>query len=157
MRLFSLIALTVLLSGSPALAVPIGLPGGAVVGTFSDPKPTLDQPRKIVLSLSERDPERVNEVIGNLGNIQRYYGADNATIALIVFGPGVHALLASESTVKPRIAGLLAIGVQIFACQATLDSLHKTKADLITGVAVVPNGIPAIIERQVAGWIYVKP
>ncbi len=157
MRFHSLITLAVLISGSAALAAPAGMPGGAAVGTFSDPKPTIDQPRKIVLSLSERNPERVNEVIGNLGNIQRYYGADNATIALVVFGPGVHALLSSESTIKPRIAGLVAIGVQIFACQATLDSLHKTKADLIAGVAVVPNGIPAIVERQVAGWIYVKP
>ena len=157
MRVFLIAVLAIAFGASPTIAAPVGMVGGASVGAFSDPQPTLNHPRKIVLSLSERDPERVNEVIGNVGNIQRYYGADNATIALIVFGPGVHALLAGESTVKPRIAGLIAIGIQIFACQATLDSLHKTKADLLPGVGIVPNGIPAIVEREVAGWTYVKP
>lgn len=157
MRSAIVLGLVLTMLGTPALAAPSATLPGPVASVFSDPQPTLDHPRKIVLSLSERDPERVNEVIGNVGNIQRFYGADNATIALIVFGPGVHALLASESTVRPRIEGLLAIGIQIYACQATLDTLHKTKADLIGGVAIVPNGIPAIVEREVAGWTYVRP
>lgn len=118
---------------------------------------TIDHPRRIVLSLSERDPARVNEVIGNIGNIQRYYGADNVKIAFVVFGPGVHALLKDESTVKARIAGLASIGVELLACGATMTSLHKTQADLIEGVRIVPNGIPEIVERQARGWIYVRP
>lgn len=119
--------------------------------------PTIDHPRRIVLSLSERDPVRVNEVIGNIGNIQRYYGADDVKIALVVFGPGVHALLTRESTVKERIAGLVSIGVEVLACGATMSSLHATQADLIEGVRVIPNGIPEIVERQARGWIYVRP
>lgn len=124
---------------------------------ISSPAPTFNHPRKIVLSLSERDPARVNEVIGNVGNIQRFYGADNVRIALVVYGPGIHSVLRAESTVTDRIKGLLAIGVNVLACDATLQTLKKTPSDLIPGVQVVTNGIPEIVELQTRGWIYVRP
>ena len=123
----------------------------------ANPKPTFDQPRKIVLSLSESDPARINEVISNIGNIQKYYGTDYVRIALVAYGPGIHAVLTKDSTVKPRIAGLVAIGVEVLACGATLDSLHKNAGDVLPGVRVVPNGIPELVERQIAGRIYVRP
>lgn len=124
---------------------------------FASPAPSFDHPRKIVLSLSERDPARVNEVLSNIGNMQRFYGADNVHIALVVYGPGIHTVLAKESTVRARITSLLAIGVNILACNATLDTLHLAATDLIPGVRVVPNGIPALVEFQAAGWYYVRP
>jgi hypothetical protein len=117
----------------------------------------MDHPRKIVLSLSERDPARVNEVISNVGNVQKFYGADNVQIALIAYGPGIHALLVKDSTVRPRIASLVAIGIDVQACDATLQTLHLGAADVIPGVRIIPNGIPAIVELQAAGWYYVHP
>ena len=131
-------------------------PAGSHPG-FASPAPSFDHPRKVVLSLSERDPDRVNEVLSNIGNIQRFYGADNVRIALIVYGPGIHTVLQKESLVRPRITSLLAIGVDILACNATLDTLHLGAADLIKGVRIVPNGIPALVEFQAAGWYYVRP
>ena len=120
-------------------------------------EPTMDHPREVVLSLSERDPARVDEVLSNIGNIQKFYGTDNVRIELVVYGPGVHAVLKDESKVQARIRSLVAIGIDISACKATLDTLHKSTTDLIAGVKVVPNGIPEIIERQAHGWIYVRP
>lgn len=128
--------------------------GGPVVAS---PAPTLDHPRKVVISLSEADPARVNEVIGNVGNIQKFYGADNVRIALVVYGPGIHAVLRNQSRVTDRIKGLLAIGIHILACDATLTTLHKTKSDLIPGVETVTNGLPEIVELQMRGWTYVRP
>lgn len=147
-------SLAMLITGVPVAAAP---PSGFPVVEPTATPATIDHPRRIVLSLSERDPVRVNEVIGNIGNIQRFYGADNVKIAFVVFGPGVHALLKKESTVKARIAGLVSIGVEIVACGATMASLHATQADLIDGVRIVPNGIPEIVERQARGWIYIRP
>jgi len=124
---------------------------------FASPVPSIDHPRKIVLSLSERDPARVNEVISNIGNVQKFYGADNVQIALIAYGPGIHAVLKNDSMVRARILSLIAIGIDVLACNATLQTLHLSAADLIPGVRIVPNGIPAIVELQVAGWYYVRP
>jgi intracellular sulfur oxidation DsrE/DsrF family protein len=146
------LALACGLPAVPAVAQSTDLPA-----PFASPEPSISHPRKIVLSLSERDPDRVNEVIGNVGNIQRFYGADDVRIVLVAYGPGIHAVLKNESTVRARIAGLLAIGIDILACNATLETLHKTKDDLLPGVVVTPNGIPAIVELEVAGWTYVRP
>lgn len=136
----------------PAVAQSPDLPA-----PFASPQPSFNHPRKIVLSLSEREPERVNEVIGNVGNIQRFYGADNVRIVLVVYGPGVHAVLKKDSAVPARIAGLLAIGVDVLACDATLQSLRLKASDLLPGVQVTSNGLPAIVELQLAGWTYVRP
>ena len=124
---------------------------------FAKPVPSIDRPRKIVVSLSERDPDRISEVIGNIGNIQRFYGADNVRIVLIVYGPGIHTVLKRDSTVAPRIESLIAIGVDVLACNSTLQTLHLGPADLLPHVGTVPNGIPAIVEFQVDGWTYVRP
>lgn len=141
-----------------ALLLLVGtMPVRANDGVFSDPQPSISHPRQVVISLSERDPARINEVISNVGNIQKFYGADNVRIALVVYGPGIHALLRNESTVKARIAGLLAIDVEVLACGATLDSMHRSSRDLLDGVKTVPNGLPEIVERQVRGWFYVHP
>lgn len=151
--LWSVIAAALLI----ASATPVLAEAPAVTSPFSNPQPSFDHPRGVVLSLSERDPARVNEIIGNVGNIQKYYGADNVHITLVAYGPGIHAVLKSDNPVRARIAGLVAIGVDVLACDATMQTLHLTASDLVPGVRVVPNGLPAIVELQVAGSYYVRP
>lgn len=138
-------------------ALPALAQGTVVPAQLASPQPSFDHPRKVVVSLSERDPARVNEVLSNVGNIQRFYGADNVKIALVAYGPGIHAVLTADSTVAARIRSLMAIGVEVLACGATLETLHKGAPDVIDGVRVVPNGLPEIIEREAAGWFYVRP
>lgn len=152
MRILLFSMLAVLASVAPALA----LDTGAVPVSFSSPIPSIDRPRKIVLSLSENDPKRVDEVIGNVGNIQRFYGADDVKIALVAYGPGLHAVL-KTSPVADRIRSLLAIGIKIVGCGATMESMHIGKDALIPGVEVTANGIPYIVEHQLGGWVYVRP
>ncbi len=147
-----LLALACMIPGFPATAQSTDMPA-----PFASPAPSFDHPRKVVMSLSERSPDRVNEVLSNVGNVQRFYGADNVRIVLVAYGSGIHAVLASDSTVKARIAGLIAIGIDILACNATLETLHKTPADLLPGIVVTPNGIPEIVELQADGWYYVRP
>ena len=150
-----LIAFLVLLGAGSPLAAPAQ--DDAMPAPFASPAPSFDHPRKVVLSLSERDPVRVNEVLSNIGNVQKFYGTDNVRIALIAYGPGVHAVLLKDSTVRARITSLVAIGIDVFACDATLQSLHLGAAALIPGVRIIPNGIPALVEFQAAGWYYVHP
>ena len=140
-----------------ATSVPALAQAPATSTPYSSPQPSIDHPRGVVLSMSERDPARMNEIIGNVGNIQKYYGTDNVHITLVVYGPGIYAVLKNDSPVRARIAGLVAIGVDVLACDATLQSLHLKQNDLVPGVRVVPNGLPAIIELQVAGSYYVRP
>ena len=152
MRWFVASVLTAFVAVSPAYAFETG----ATPVTFASPAPSIDHPRKIVLSLSENDKARVSEVIGNVGNIQRFYGADDVRIALVAYGPGLHAVM-KTSPVADRIRSLLAIGIEVVACGATMESLHVGKDALVPGVEVTANGIPFIVERQLGGWVYVRP
>jgi uncharacterized protein len=124
---------------------------------LADPAPTIEHPRRIVMSLSERDPARIETVLNNIGNLQRFYGADYVRIALVAYGPGLDALLKDLSGVKDRIQSLVAIDVEVEACGNTLAALHREPKDLIEGVKLVPAGLAEIVERQVAGWVYVRP
>lgn len=125
--------------------------------SLASPAPTLDHPRKIVMSLSTANVARQREIINNIANTQRYYGADYVRIALVVYGPGIHAVLKGDSKVPAQIEGLVSIGVQVLACNNTLRTIHRSPSDLLAGVGLVPNAIPAIVEREAAGWIYVRP
>jgi intracellular sulfur oxidation DsrE/DsrF family protein len=124
---------------------------------FADPQPTIDNPRKIVISLAEDDPHRINAVLSNIVNIQKYYDAEQVRLTVIAYGPGLAALLKATSPVKPRIESLQALEVEFIACGATLDTMKKTKADLLPNIAVVPNGLPEIVERSLQGWIHLRP
>jgi uncharacterized protein len=120
-------------------------------GKFADPQPDIDNPRKIVISLSEDDPKRINAVLSNIVNIQKYYDATQVKLAVIAYGPGIAALL-KDSPVAQRIAGLQDLDVEFIACGATLDTMNKSEGDLLPEVSVVPNGLPSL-----TGWIHLHP
>ncbi|WP_370152513.1 DsrE family protein [Ferrovibrio sp.] len=144
-----------------AIALAIGPGGGAAAaersGKFADPQPTIDAPRRIVISLAEDDPKRINAVLSNIVNIQKYYDAAQVKLAVIAYGPGIAAVLKDASPAAPRIESLQALEVEFIACGATLETLHKTPADLLPDVHVVPNGLPEIVERSLGGWIHLRP
>jgi len=123
---------------------------------FADPQPTIDNPRRIVVSLAEDDPGRINAVLSNIVNIQKYYDAEQVRISVIAYGPGVSALL-KTSPVKGRVAGLQSLEVEFIACGATLETLKKDSADLLPEIGIVPNGLPEIVERSLRGWIHLRP
>lgn len=125
-------------------------------GKFADPQPGIDNPRRIVISLSEDEPKRINAVLSNIVNIQKYYDAAQVKLAVIAYGPGIAAVL-RDSPVAQRIAGLQDLDVEFIACGATLDTLKKTPADLLPDVKVVPNGLPEIVERSLTGWVHLRP
>ena len=63
--------------------------GSAPASLYANPQPSLDHPRKIVMSLSERDPARMNEIIGNVGNIISFrVGESDARVMQREFGNG---------------------------------------------------------------------
>jgi len=129
---------------------------GERTGKFADPQPDIGNPRRIVISLSEDEPKRINAVLSNIVNIQKYYDAAQVKLAVIAYGPGIAAVL-KDSPVAQRIAGLQDLEVEFIACGATLDTLKKTPADLLPEVKVVPNGLPEIVERSLTGWTHLRP
>jgi len=123
---------------------------------FADPPPSAAAPRRIVLALSDGDPVKMNSVFNNIANIEDFYGKDRVAIELVAYGPGIVALLRDGSPVRARVDEANANGVRLVACRASLAMHDKTAADLIEGVDSVANGLPEIVERELAGWVYLR-
>jgi len=131
--------------------------GAADTMSYADPQPSAEAPRRIVLSLTENDPARINAVLNNVAHVQQFYGAGRVRIELVAYGPGVAVLLKSDTTFAERLEKLQQVGLLPVACHHSLDAQGKTPDDLLPGVTVVPSGVPEIVERQLMGWIYVRP
>lgn len=126
------------------------------LATMADPAPSFDAPRRIVVSLSEKDEKRVGAVLNNVTNMQKFYGPDNVQLAVVAYGPGIWAIL-KDSPVRARIESLHFFDIEFVACGNTLDAVHKTKADMIDGVQWTQAGLVEIVERRLSGWVDLKP
>lgn len=124
---------------------------------LAEPQPTWDSPRLIMLQLTDDDARRINNILSNAANLQKFYGQDLVRVAIIAYGAGVKALLADTSPVKERVASLLQYEVEFVACGNTLAAMSRTPEDLLPGVAVATAGIAEIVERKLKGWTYVVP
>mgnify|MGYP003972524735 CR=1 FL=1 len=124
---------------------------------LSDPKPDMDNPRQIVLALTTKDEAAVNNLLFNVVNIQKFYGQENVEIAVVGYGAGVRSFLKAESKVAERIQSLQLYDIRFIACGNTLDAIGKERTELLDGIEHVQAGLPEIVERQLRGWIYLRP
>lgn len=124
---------------------------------LADPKPSFDEPRKIILQLTSDDPKDMNNILYNAVNLQKFYGMDNVRIVIVAFGQGMSALYAGTSPVQERIESLLQYDVEFLGCGNTMDATQHSPEDLIEGVDFVQAGIAEIVERTMQGWIYIHP
>lgn len=132
-------------------------PASAAETELADPKPGWDNPRRIMLQLTEDDPKKVNGVLYNAINLQKFYGQDNVKVAVIAYAAGVRALLKESSPVAERISSLQQYEVEFVACGNTMTTIGKAPEDLLPGVEMVTAGIAEIVERQLRGWHYIVP
>jgi len=139
------------------LSVLAGHSGHASETELANPVPSFDAPRKIMLQLSSDDPRKMNDILFNAVNLQKFYGMDNVRIAIVAFGRGMPALYSGSSPVQERIESLLQYDVEFLGCGNTMDATQHTPGDLIEGVDYVQAGIAEIVERSLQGWIYIRP
>lgn len=135
----------------------LALPAWAGETPLAKPAPDLDNPRRILVQLTADDDRKVNAVLGNLGNLSRFYGQDNVRLAVVAYGPGVRALLKQTSTVKDRISSLQQYEVEFLACGNTLAAMNVAEDQVLPGIKVTAAGIAEIVERQRMGWHYIVP
>lgn len=139
-------------TGAPALAA-----DSARTVELADPKPDWDNPRRIVLQVTDPDPKRFEGAMSNAINLQKFYGVDHVEVAIVTFAGGVRHLMKASATAPERIQSLRDYGVTFVACGNTLDTIGASEADLVEGIAVVQTGIAEIVERQLRGWTTIVP
>lgn len=125
---------------------------------FSEPKPTFENPRKVVYSLSSGDLDTVSHTVGSMYNILKEYPAESLKIVVVAYGKGMRALKKDyDKTTLDRIKSLMEYDVEFIGCKNTMETMNWTEDDFIEDIDFVQAGIVEVIERQVDGFIGITP
>ena len=118
--------------------------------------PTAAAPARVVVQVSEADPARWNLVLNNVKNLQDDLGANNITIEIVAYGPGI-GMLKFDAPANSRITDAVKAGVLVQACENTMRNQKLVRADMHPNVTYVPAGVTRIVQRQQEGWAYLRP
>lgn len=126
--------------------------------SFSNPEPTFEVQRKVVVQLYYADIKRVNQTLGMIYNILKEYPAQTLNVVVVTYGPGMRAIKKDyDKQTLLRIQSLMEYDVEFIGCRNTMESMHWKDSDFINDVSFVQAGIVELIERQVDGYIAVNP
>ena len=125
--------------------------------TFAEPKPSMDNPRKILFVISQKDDANIQHVLSVANNVLKFYGPENVQMQIVAYYHGIRALLAKEKTFAQRVETLMQYDVEFIACANTMRTKKIDKEDLIDGVEIVTAGVVEMIERVNDGYTYIKP
>ncbi len=129
--------------------------------TFSEPKPSMFNPRKFIFPISTANEKELLHIIGTTSNVIESYGANNCEVIIVAYADGIKSLQKDadfkDENITKRIKGLILANVQVMACKKTLKSRKINEKELLEDVEVVDAGVVEIIERQVDGYVYLRP
>ena len=123
---------------------------------FADPKPSIDNPRRFVFPISEGTDAAINHVLSSMNNVMKFYGPEKCEVCIVCYSKGIKTLQKHRSFSK-RVKSLMTYDVEFIACGNTMKTLKIKKEDLLDGAEIVTAGIVELIERQLRGWIYIRP
>jgi len=125
---------------------------------FAEPKPSMDHPRKFVFPITTWNRDEINHILGSANNVIKFYGVDNTEVVIVAYSQGIKSLLNHrDNKIRKRVESLMTYDVEFIACHNTMETLKIDKKELIDGVEVVTAGIVELIERQLRGYIYIRP
>lgn len=124
---------------------------------FAEPKPAIDNPRKIIFSITHADDESINHVLSSANNVLKFYGPENVQMEIIAYYHGIRALLKKEKEIAVRVDALMQYDVKFVACGNTMQTKKIDSSELIEGTEVVTAGIVEMVERVKDGWVNIKP
>lgn len=124
---------------------------------FAEPRPAIDNPRKIVFSITHADDEEINHVLSSANNVLKFYGPENVQMEIVAYYHGIRALLKKEKEIAVRVNALMQYDVKFIACGNTMRTKNIDSSELIEGSEVVSAGIVEMVERVKDGWVYIKP
>ena len=123
----------------------------------SEAKPFAEQ--RVVLQISDDDPQKQALALNVAGNLLRHYGPDSVDVELVAFGPGLKLFLADNANAE-RIGSLASSGVRFRACSNSYRHLSKkigSEPPLNSSAELVPAGIVEILDRVAEGYTLVRP
>ena len=125
---------------------------------LAEPKPSMENPRRFVFPITEWDRDEINHILGSANNVIKFYGVNNTEVVIVAYAQGIKALLKHhDNEIRKRVLSLMTYDVEFIACKNTMKTLKIENKELLEGVEVVTAGIVELIERQLRGYIYIRP
>lgn len=124
---------------------------------FAEPKPTIIEPRKIILSIKSEDAKHIHSAITNAVNVLKVYGPEQVNMKIVFYSGAVKGLTKKEKDIAARIIALMDLDVIFIACSNAMRSKNIDEKELIDDVEIVTSGIVEIVERVKEGWVYIAP
>ena len=138
--------------------VAVCAPGAA----FSQAQPAAEGPfveHRLALQISDAVPEKQTLVLNVAFNVLKSYGPDKVAIKVVAFGPGID-LLHDGNANEPRIASLVAQGVQFEVCMNTVETVERKsgKPYPLNPIAQrVAAGVPELMSLVEQGYTLIRP
>lgn len=95
--------------------------------------------------------ERMNHCYANVKNLLKEQVGE---IHVLINGEPVSLAVKGE---EARLSELIELGVTVSLCNNALKANDIDKKDLIKGVNIVNAGVLELMEKQEAGFSYIKP
>lgn len=125
---------------------------------YADPKPSFDNPRQIVFSVTEDSPHALDHILSVANNVLKFYGPENVEMKIVAYSKGIKLLQKHNSKENTqRVDALMQYEVEFIACGNTMRTLKIKEEDLIDGSVIVTAGVVELLESVKKGWTYIKP
>lgn len=124
---------------------------------LSEPLPTIDKPREVVMGISHGDDEAINHGLSTANNVLKFYGPEKVHLRIVAYYHGIRTLRKDEKEIAVRVRALQQYGVEFVACGNTMETKKIPPSALIDNVEIVTAGIAEIIERSIEGAFYIQP
>jgi len=113
-------------------------------------------PKHRVVFQMNMPSESWTQLMGNVGNIQKAFGAEGVQIEIVFYGKGLTALLKTNKDYEERLKKLAESGVVLGACQNSMRLQKVTSADIFPFSTEVDSGVAELVRKQEAGWTYIR-
>lgn len=110
---------------------------------------------KVVFQVSDADPKKWALTLNNVKNAQDEMGANNISIEIVAYGPGI-GMLKADSEIANRVLEALQARVAVMACENTMRGQHLSRDDMIGKIGYVAAGVAELIKRQAEGYAYIR-
>ncbi|MBN2816334.1 MAG: DsrE family protein [Campylobacterales bacterium] len=124
---------------------------------YAEPKPSFDNPRKIVFSVTEGSEHALDHILSVANNVLKFYGPENVQMKIVAYSQGIALLNKHNPTTAVRVDALMQYEVEFIACGNTMRTLKIKEEDLVEGSEIVTAGVVELLESVQKGWIYIKP
>lgn len=111
---------------------------------------------RVAFQVSDGNPGTWTLALNAANNVLKAFGPGKVDIEIVVYGQGI-GMLKADAVISNRIADGAKAGMNIVACENTMQGLKLTQADMNPVIGYVPAGVVELMKRQSEGWAYIRP